>query len=301
MPDILEKVFSYERDRKTALLRKKRFNNHDQNSRGDESVCGSGRENTSTVSQPAEDKSHVEEELITDFVRTEVANDAKKTSKDDEEKVRTPGKKNSTSLLDMFQLNENEDDPIWKHFQNTKSQSLSKAQKKTDFDSSQHMPSTLEPTDTSTREKSRTLKDTKKRWQDIVGSPPDLDDLDNDPMWQGFSSNTNERNPGEKEPPYNSQMTEFADTVLISSCERKRSNFTDFPLRREKKNFNQDLDSDKDHHDKSFSLKRFEDGKKTTESQLVERVLNVQTPSKEEEQKPGASKNKLKRFTFRKK
>ena len=149
MPDILEKVQAYERDRKMALLRSKGFNNNDRgdgdqpNTAGAESASDEGPDSGNFNASQLGDKS-------TDFVRTEVPQQPSTTTNSKSMKPATTTstnttvdnvgsssssnqskKKDSTSLLDMFQLNEqdeNEKDPIWQHFQKTKSQSVNKSQ-----------------------------------------------------------------------------------------------------------------------------------------------------------------------------
>ena len=426
LPDILEKVLSYERDRKTALLRSKGFgnnntNDNNHNSKGEDS-CHNSRDqdnnhnskgeedngeriNTSTVrSSQLPHGNESSGSQITDFVRTEISNDAinkKKqnistipTMNENEEEGRTSpssssAKKNSTSLLDMFQLNDNEenDDPIWNHFKNTKSQSLNnnnknknkndknndifnKSQRTTDeIESAQHhhkfISSTQQqkqrqetPVHCSTRDNSPIRNSgthATKRRQNIVDSPPDLDDLDNDPIWQRFTnSNTNHeesnssstalsKEPVPKNNKHHSQQigaSALADTVLIPSYEKIIPDFTNFPSssrkKKKKEMTTKDLVNFTEERSSSFSLNHLTDGNnKTSESQLVERVLDAQTPRSKENLKeqhqenlnigtatttttmnrqehqeqnqnaptttPNTTTNRFKRFTFRKK
>ena len=133
----------------------------------------------------------------------------------------------------------------------------------------------------------------------IVDSPPDSAEFDNDALWQGiFTSSqvssqakTNKKNNGEDreriqenalKENFNttSQRDAFADTLIIPSKQRVlRPDLTKFPATSRKR-------------DQDFSLHELQRENATTESQLIEQVVDAQTPSVE---------NKVKRFKFRKK
>lgn len=395
LPDILEKVLSYERDRKTALLRSKGFgsnstnNDSNHNSKGEDNNHNTreginhhnskerGNKSTEVRSSQHQLGNEPSESQAMDFVRTEVSNDINKKKKMDENEAAatltsSSGKKNSTSLLDMFQLNEKEDDeeeddPIWNHFKNTKSQSLNnnnlnKSLRLTDEEIKCAQPQhnilsstqrqkrqTLKPAHCSTRDNSparNNITNATKRRQNIVDSPPDLGDLDNDPIWEKLTnSGTTHREelnsstlniPFSKEPaPTNNNKlhptqlsceSALADTVLIPSCDRIVPDFTKFPPSSSRKKMKMMM-AEKDSEIKSSfsSLKHLTDGNnKTTESQLVDRILNAQTPRSIKNQQENnfenlnkkehrninvptpattttTTKNRFKRFTFRKK
>jgi len=355
---------SYERERKAALIQ--RINQHQQN----DSVVGDVRQssfdiefnirsnncegNNKITTSPDENRPNIIRPNSCDGDNTSDKNRQnfiQKNSCDGSSNVKTLPDKNqhqnssskSQSLLEMFQLEQNdeESDPIFQHFKNTKSsqstvknkgpskssvcQNNNNTQRKRGISPTEQVKTTGHCSKRSFLTKSGSLfKDNElndldkdglwesnfhinqkqiperqnfpSRNKPIVDSPPNAADFDNDALWQGLftSSQVNSqaksnKNSNEGDGEENtfcdhlnttSQRDAYADTLIIPSNQRViPTDFTKFPSTSRK-------------CDQGFSLHELQSENVTTESQLIKRVIDAQTPTVE---------NKIKRFKFRKK
>lgn len=156
--DILEKVLEYERERKIALLRSRRNNSSDHDGSHNSSTNESHQKSFRSVSNDSQIKTNnrplgsqrgncdgesmdtANNQTVNAFQKSFTAANSDSltplTNQEQEhERITTPPA-NQKSLLDMFQLEEEdkEDDPIWQHFISTQTSSSStktKADKKT--------------------------------------------------------------------------------------------------------------------------------------------------------------------------